>query len=53
VSNSEYADRMERKFHKSESEQREEDNATHISKVLAGQLSYTTEEWLRKREYIQ
>jgi hypothetical protein len=45
-----YLDRHERYFKKSESEQIQEDNASHITKVLAGQLSYTTEEWLKGRK---
>jgi hypothetical protein len=49
MSNLEYADRHERKYQKPYEELREESNARHIHNALKGQLSYTTEEWLRKR----
>jgi hypothetical protein len=54
VCRSEFLDHHEHKYHPSYEELLEESNAHQINKALAGQLSYTTEEWLRKKEeYIQ
>lgn len=44
---SEYYDRHERKFRPSYEELREESNARHIKNALKGQLSPTTEEWIK------
>jgi hypothetical protein len=53
MSRVEYLDRHESKYHPSYEELREESNAHRIGKSLAGQLSYTTKEWLKKEDYIQ
>jgi hypothetical protein len=53
MSRVEYLDRHESKYHPSYEELLEESNAHRINRALSGQLSYTTEEWLRqKEEYI-
>jgi hypothetical protein len=53
MSRVEYLDRHESKYRPSYEELREESNAHRIGKSLAGQLSYTTKEWLKKEDYIQ
>jgi hypothetical protein len=53
MSRVEYLDRHESKYHPSYEELREESNAHRIGNALKGQLSYTTEEWLKKEDYIQ
>lgn len=51
----EFLDRHEPKYHPSYEELLEESNARRIKNCLKGQLSCTTEEWLRmnKEDYIQ
>lgn len=39
----------EHKYHPSEAELRQDATANKVHKALEGKLSYTTEEWLRKR----
>jgi hypothetical protein len=46
----EYLERHESKYHPSYEELLEESNAHQINKALAGQLSYTAEEWLKGRK---
>jgi hypothetical protein len=48
MSNSEYADRHERKYQKPYEELREESNARHIHNALRGQLAPTKSEWIEK-----
>ena len=49
MSRVEWLDRTESKYHPSYEELLEESNARHIQKALKGQLSPTTEEWIRTR----
>lgn len=53
MSNLEYADYSEHKYTPTEAEFRQNKTATNCAKALAGQLSYTTKEWLKKEDYIQ
>jgi hydrogenase maturation factor len=48
MSNSEYADRHERKHKPTEAEMRQNENADRCYKVLKGQLSPTDPEWIEK-----
>ena len=49
----ELLDHKERKFQKSYEELREDSNDRHINNALKGQLSCTTEEWLKVRRCVR
>jgi hypothetical protein len=53
MSKLELLDKTERKFQPTFEELREESNARHIHKALNGQLSPTTEEWIKARRKEQ